>query len=409
MNQSILGIGTKDDFAQLVAEIQARDGHVRIEAFAIGLAHIGRTGNVLSVRFPYVNLNQNFGSAAIFNEVAGQGSGTDVAEAYLNADQMGLLAIAFAPFGGTVGDHPNIDAVKAVETMSRSISPFDGRVEPVAVFIRDLQNAPTSAADVYLRLHLLSYRKVVPNSINLDGAFGLLTNCAWTVEEGPVEAAHFHNLNMEYMAINGVSLTVNSIDRFPRMTDFVVPTEVRVANADNVRLGAHLAPGTTVMHVGFVNFNAGTLGKSMVEGRISSGVVIDDGSDLGGGASTMGTLSGGGKEKVRVGKRCLIGANGGIGISLGDDCKVEAGLYVTAGMEVRMELVNSQETADWLAVLDIEIDADLPEGEQFVVFVKAKALSGKNGLTFRRYSFDGIVEAVPTKGAVELNPILHKN
>ena len=250
----------------------------------------------------------------------------------------------------------------------------------VRTTIADLSKAPVDAYDVYLRLHLLSHRLVAPHGVNLDGQFGLLANVVWT-NFGPCAVEGFEQVRSR-LRIRGV-VTVFSVDKFPRMVDYVVPSGVRIADADRVRLGAHLASGTTVMHEGFVNFNAGTLGNSMVEGRISAGVVVDDGSDVGGGASIMGTLSGGGKEKISVGKRCLLGANAGLGISLGDDCVLEAGLYVTAGTKVTG-----------------------PDG----TVVKALALSGKSNLLFRRNSVSGAVEVVPWKGTgVELNAALHAN
>jgi 2,3,4,5-tetrahydropyridine-2,6-dicarboxylate N-succinyltransferase len=245
----------------------------------------------------------------------------------------------------------------------------------------DIDAAPVSAGDVYFRLHLLSNRLCKPRAINLDGAFGLLTNVAWT-NFGPVAVDQIDQVRWR-MRSAGKTLTIHGLDKFPRMTDYVVPTGVRIADADRVRLGAHLAVGTTVMHEGFVNFNAGTLGKSMVEGRISAGVIVGDGSDIGGGASIMGTLSGGGKEQVTIGERCLLGAESGIGISLGDECVVEAGLYVTAGTLVKM-----------------------PDGE----IVKARQLSGAGGLLYRRNSQTGAVEAIPRSVAWEgLNAALHKN
>ncbi|MCE4264659.1 2,3,4,5-tetrahydropyridine-2,6-dicarboxylate N-succinyltransferase [Rhodococcus sp. ACPA4] len=250
----------------------------------------------------------------------------------------------------------------------------------VRTTIADLSKAPVDAYDVYLRLHLLSHRLVAPHGVNLDGQFGLLANVVWT-NFGPCAVEGFEQVRSR-LRIRGV-VTVFSVDKFPRMVDYVVPSGVRIADADRVRLGAHLASGTTVMHEGFVNFNAGTLGNSMVEGRISAGVVVDDGSDVGGGASIMGTLSGGGKETISVGKRCLLGANAGLGISLGDDCVLEAGLYVTAGTKVTG-----------------------PDG----TVVKALALSGKSNLLFRRNSVSGAVEVVPWKGTgVELNAALHAN
>ena len=245
----------------------------------------------------------------------------------------------------------------------------------------DLDAAPTSASDVYLRLHLLSNRLRKPRTINLDGQFGLLANVAWT-SLGPVAIATLDAVRMRTRAA-GLQLSVHSVDKFPRMTDYVMPSGVRIADADRVRLGAHLAEGTTVMHEGFCNFNAGTLGASMVEGRITAGVIVGDGSDIGGGASIMGTLSGGGKETISVGERCLIGANAGIGISLGDDCVVEAGCYITAGSKLT-----------------------LPDGR----VVKARELSGVNGLLFWRNSVTGRVEAVARSGTWgSLNPALHAN
>ena len=245
---------------------------------------------------------------------------------------------------------------------------FDGRrgvqLVPVRMVI-NVSAAPKDASDVYLRLHLLSHRYARPRSLNLDGAFGLLANVAWT-NYGPVALDSLEDVRWN-AKVHGDTLTVHGVDKFPRMTDYVVPSGVRIADADRVRLGAHLAPGTTVMHEGFCNFNAGTLGASMVEGRISAGVIVGDGSDIGGGASIMGTLSGGGKEMVTIGERCLLGANAGIGISLGDDCIVEAGLYVTGGTVV--------------------ID---PSGSP----VKARLLSGQSGLLYRRNSLTGAVEVL---------------
>ena len=244
-----------------------------------------------------------------------------------------------------------------------------------------LDEAPVNAADAYLRLHLLSHRLVAPRSINLDGLFGLLTNVAWT-SLGPVAVDKVTEVCISARA-KGIQLQVYSLDKFPRMLDYVVPSGVRIADADRVRLGAHLAIGTTVMHEGFVNFNAGTLGASMVEGRISAGVIVGNGSDIGGGASIMGTLSGGGKEVITIGENCLVGANSGVGISLGDSCVVEAGCYITGGSKIT-----------------------LPDGE----IVKAKELSGANGLLFRRNSVSGALEAVTREGSWGgLNDALHKN
>ena len=245
----------------------------------------------------------------------------------------------------------------------------------------DLAEKPKDANDVFLRLHLLSHRLVKPHGLNLDGVFGLLSNVVWT-SAGACEVEGFDKVRRGLQNKYG-NLTVYSVDKFPRMIDYVIPEGVRIADGDRVRLGAYLSSGTTVMHEGFVNFNAGTLGKSMVEGRISAGVIVGDGSDIGGGASIMGTLSGGGKEVISIGQRTLLGANSGIGISLGDDCVVEAGVYITAGSKIT-----------------------LPDNK----IVKAKELSGANNLLFRRNSQTGALEALPKTGSWSgLNSILHKN
>jgi 2,3,4,5-tetrahydropyridine-2-carboxylate N-succinyltransferase len=244
----------------------------------------------------------------------------------------------------------------------------------------DLDAAPVDAPDAYLRLHLLSHCLVRPNTINLDGIFGVLPNIVWT-SAGSCAVDDFEQTRLRLRTAGHVA--VYGVDKFPRMTDFVVPAGVRIADADRVRLGAHLAAGTTVMHEGFCNFNAGTLGVSMVEGRIVQGVVVGDGSDIGAGASIMGTLSGGGAERVSIGERCLVGANGGIGIALGDDCVVEAGLYVTAGTKVT-----------------------LPDGS----VVKARDLSGSSNILFIRNSVTGAVEARSRTGSgIALNAALHAN
>jgi 2,3,4,5-tetrahydropyridine-2-carboxylate N-succinyltransferase len=251
----------------------------------------------------------------------------------------------------------------------------------VTTLIADVSSPPSDAADAYLRLHLLSHRVYRPHEISVDGIFGVLNNVVWT-SEGPCDVDSFTTVK-QLLIEAGRPPMVRSVDKFPRMIDYVIPPGVRIADGDRVRLGAYLGAGTTVMHEGFVNFNAGTLGTSMVEGRISSGVLVDDGSDIGGGASIMGTLSGGGTEVVSVGKNCLLGANSGIGISLGDGCVVEAGLYVTAGTVIA-----------------------LPDGET----AKGRELSGVNDVMFRRNSVTGAVEALPRTGSWGgLNEALHVN
>jgi 2,3,4,5-tetrahydropyridine-2-carboxylate N-succinyltransferase len=256
------------------------------------------------------------------------------------------------------------------------------KVKKIAVKTQiNLDDKPKDVSDVYLRLHLLSHRIVKPNSVNLEGIFGILPNVVWT-SAGACAVDGFEKVRHELQNKYG-NMIVYGVDKFPRMVDYVIPEGVRIADGDRVRLGAYLSAGTTVMHEGFINFNAGTLGKSMVEGRISAGVVVGDGSDIGGGASIMGTLSGGGKEVISVGQRTLLGANSGIGISLGDDCIVEAGIYITAGSKIT-----------------------LPDGK----IVKAKDLSGANNLLFRRNSQSGSLEVLPKTGTWSgLNSVLHNN
>ncbi len=275
--------------------------------------------------------------------------------------------------GSGIIDVPGLDAAIG----SDSFRDVDVRV--ISTTIADLQAPPADTADAYLRLHLLSHRLVRPRTINLDGIFAILPIVAWT-SAGPVPVDSVTDTRLRLRA-RGQNLTVFGVDRFPRMIDYVVPAGVRIADADRVRLGAHLAAGTVVMHEGFVNFNAGTLGTSMVEGRISAGVVVGDGSDIGGGASIMGTLSGGGKEVISVGAGTLIGANAGVGLSLGDNCVVEAGLYVTGGSKVV-----------------------LPDGS----VAKARELSGASNLLFRRNSQTGAIEVVLREGTWGgLNSVLH--
>ncbi len=366
-------------FQSHVAEIEARPGFVRSAAFAVGFATVAPSGKVLDTAFPIVNLAENFGAGAVLADVVGHRSGTGSYE--LSRDQLDRAIAAFAAFEGDGRSHPNVDALKAARAAFGAAPLHGGERRPVVVFIGSLDDPPTGPSDVYLRLHLLSHRKVQPHGVSLEGAFGHLNNVVWT-NLGPFDPDGFDAIRFRLRA-EGTEVRVHSVDKFPRMTDYVVPSGVRIADADRVRLGAHLAEGTTVMHEGFCNFNAGTLGASMVEGRISAGVVVGNGSDIGGGASIMGTLSGGGKEVVRIGEKCLLGANAGIGISLGDNCIVEAGCYITGGSLV-----------------------SLPDGG----VVKARELSGESNLLFRRHSQTGALEVRPNGVTWEgLNAALHKN
>ena len=299
----------------------------------------------------------------------------------------GTILDTWFPAPELVGDGPSGTVRLSVAEVPPELAELAGRDEDrdvdivmVRTVIASLDDKPADGYDAYLRLHLLSHRLIQPHGANVEGIFGVLANVVWT-SFGPCAVDGFEIVRARLRRRGAVA--VYGIDKFPRMVDYVAPTGVRIADADRVRLGAHLAAGTTVMHEGFVNFNAGTLGSSMVEGRISAGVVVDDGSDVGGGASIMGTLSGGGTEVIAVGKRCLLGANSGLGISLGDDCVVEAGLYVTAGTKVQ--------TADGQTV-------------------KARELSGANNLLFRRNSLSGAVEVVKRDGTgITLNEALHAN
>ncbi|MDO4631463.1 MAG: 2,3,4,5-tetrahydropyridine-2,6-dicarboxylate N-succinyltransferase [Corynebacterium sp.] len=320
-------------------------------AFSIGLATIHSDGTVLAVWYP----NPELGETPVT-------AGTELLDDANN--DLHLSA--------------TVDADRDVKQV------------PVRTQIASLDDAPVDAYDAYLRLHLLSHRLVQPHGLNLDGVFGLLANVVWT-NFGPCLPANFEITRAKLQQRGPVA--VYGVDKFPRMVDYVVPTGVRIGDADRVRLGAYLAEGTTVMHEGFVNFNAGTLGSSMVEGRISAGVVVGDGTDIGGGASIMGTLSGGGKEVISLGKRCLLGANAGCGISLGDDCVIEAGLYVTAGTKITVRG-------------NVAKALQLNDGDT----VKALQLSGANNVLYRRNSITGAVEATGwNSAAVALNDDLHAN
>ena len=280
--------------------------------------------------------------------------------------------------GDPDGSEAPANLIKAAETGLDSIRQVHHEVVRTVI---DLDEAPAGVSDAYLRLHVLSHRLARPRTVNLDGIFAVLPNNVWTTH-GPCRVEDFAEVELAARA-TGARMTVMLIDKFPRMVDFVVPSGVRIGNADRIRLGAHLAEGTTVMHEGFVNYNAGTLGTSMVEGQISQGVIVGDGSDIGGGASIMGTLSGGGREQVTIGRGCLLGAESGLGISLGDNCVVEAGLYITAGTKVT-----------------------LADGS----VVKAKELSGSDNILFIRDSTTGVVKALGRSGSrVELNSALHRN
>ncbi len=383
-------IGTVDDFKAMVAEVEEHSDYSAPAAYGFGLATVsdGADGpKTLDTDFLVTNLGENTGTAAAVADALG-GFGTGAVE--LDAASLEAIVARFAPFADDGKEHPNLVALQSLLAWARrdQLAPVPGhRQIPVAVAVTRLDDAPVSASDVYLRLTLLSQCKVQPHGISLDGAFGKLNNVVWS-NHGPIDPDQFDSVKAT-LRLAGEHLHVYNVDKFPRMLDYVVPTGVRIGDGSRVRLGAHLGEGTTVMHEGFVNFNAGTVGPNMVEGRISAGVMVAADSDLGGGCSTMGTLSGGGTAIISVGERCLIGANAGIGISLGNDCTVEAGLYVTGGTPVLVCGLKGFENGET---------------------IKARDLSGHDGLLLRRNGRTGTVE-VHANGAQwsGLNEALHQN
>lgn len=389
---------------EVAAHAEAQPGYTRPAAYAVGLAsysldttsgaHQGpapaegsTSARPLDTWFPAVNLREHYRVAAALAAEVGHTAGS--ASYRLSEAQLDRLAHLFVPAMAGGGSHPNMASFLALREVVRQraaqratpqeFAGLDIPRDVVLTFIGRLEDQPVDVHDCYLRLHLLSQRKVLPRSLNLDGLIGLLPNVVWT-SEGPLAPDTFEMAKLQCLA-RGVHLRVYSVDKFPHMTDYVVPSAVRVADASRVRLGAHLAEGTTVMQEGFCNFNAGTLGASMVEGRISQGVLVGAGSDIGGGASIMGTLSGGGKEVITIGDGCLLGANSGTGISLGPGCQVQQGVYVLSNGPIRLQ----------------------PEG----TVVRTWELSGRPNLRYWRNSLTGELEAGPTKTVVELNPELH--
>jgi 2,3,4,5-tetrahydropyridine-2-carboxylate N-succinyltransferase len=372
-----MAITTVQEFQALTQEIEKTAGYQRPQAFGVGVATIDSQGNLLDSYFPAPNFQANYGSAAILAKVLGYTKGT--CSYRISAAHLTEILSYFTPFEGDGKTHANIDALKGLLKIAQSVAA--DRKAIVAAFIAPAENdeGPQDVPDSYLRLHLLSYRLVKPHGINLTGIFKILPNVAWTTE-GAIALDDLPARRLEALAA-GRSLTVNGVDKFPRMVDYVIPSGVRIADSARVRLGAYLGEGTTIMHEGFVNFNAGCEGPNMVEGRISAGVFVKKGSDLGGGCSTMGTLSGGGNIIISIGEDCLLGANSGLGIPLGNRCTIEAGLYLTAGTKVSFA------------------------GN----IVKASSFAGKDDMLFRRNSQTGQVEAISKANIVELNSVLHAN
>lgn len=338
-------------------------------SIAFGSATKNRDGKIIEAFFPHPRLNPSDALVSAIAEVAGYTEGNQAIE--VTAEQSAALATAFA----------SNDDVQNASFAEKAVNSS----QPLVIVILATDEKPQSVAEGFLKLQLISNRLVQPHGTVLDGIFGLLHNIAWT-NQGAIDLPELADRQIE-ARLAGETLTVDCVDKFPKMVDYVVPTGVRIADTSRVRLGAHVGEGTTVMHEGFINFNAGTTGVSMVEGRISAGVVVGNGSDIGGGASIMGTLSGGGKVVVSIGENSLLGANAGLGFPLGDRCTVESGLYVTAGSKVRMLDASGQE----------------------VEIVKARDLAGKPDLLFRRNSVTGQIECLTNKTAVELNSELHSN
>ena len=358
---------------------QSLDGFTRPAAFGVGVATVGPSGATLDTYFPHTHAGDHNLPGAVLAASVGYRAGTTTIT--MDTATLDAAITMLAPAEAcTTMPHPNIRSWRAVRALVDAARP-GGTRRIVAVILGSLDDPIVDTSDAFFRLHLLSQRRVRPHGVNLEGLFAKLVTNVWT-SHGPFEPDDYA-LRLHELDTAGTRPIVHAIDKFPRMVDYVIPSGVRIADASRVRLGAHLSEGTVVMHEGFCNFNAGTLGAAMVEGRISAGVVVGADSDLGGGASIMGTLSGGGKEVIHVGEGCLIGANAGIGISLGDRCTVEAGLYLTAGSVVK-----------------------LPDGTT----AKARALSGRSDLVYRRNSMTGAIEAIAREGSggwSGLNTALH--
>ena len=340
-------------------------------SFAFGIGSQSSQGDWLEVFYPQPMLNPSANLVAAIAGVLGSHLASGNHAVPINAEQANQLAQA-CTIAGEAGH-------------AKWLTQAADKGQPMVITLLETDTGPQSTPEVYLKLQLLSNCLKQPNSMDLNGIFGLLPNVAWT-NEGAIAIDDLTQRQMD-ARLRGEWLHVNAVDKFPRMTDYAVPKGIRIGDASRVRLGAHVAEGTTVMHEGFINFNAGTLGHGMIEGRISAGVTVGHNSDLGGGCSTMGTLSGGGKIVNSVGEDSLIGANAGMGIPIGDRCIIEAGLYITGGSKV--------------VLLDMNND--------LVDTVKAATLAGKPDLLFRRNSLNGRIEVKPNRTAVELNADLHSN
>lgn len=385
-------IQTVDEFKDLVERVEARPGYRRPLALGFGVATTSGD-KIVDTRFLVVNFQENYGSAAL---VADHFDGLVTGHRNLGVDDIDALLARYTPYRGEPG-HPNVEALERLRTTYPRPHPFPGHgYQPVVAVLAEAEDPPASAVDVYLRLHLLSMRRTPPRSLNLDGMFGKLNTNVWTTD-GVIDQERFDEIQQQ-RTLDGAPLIVLIQDKFPRMLDYVSPSGVRVLCPNNVRLGAHLAEGTVVMTAGAVNFNAGTLGEAMIEGRVSAGIVVGARSDVGGGASLMGTLSGGNDVMVSLGEDCLIEAMAGLGIPVGDRVRVEVGFYVKATTPIQVV-----ESADW---------RDNPVAARHVGnTVKAVALAGISDAVFRRNAYTGTPEVVPRGDRIwgKLNPELHKN
>lgn len=383
---------TKEAFSAYVAEIQADSQYRQPLAFGLGIRR-SKDGSTLDVLYPEINFETNFATAAVLLKATGflQQNGF----VSLSAEKLNTIFEQFAPFHDDLGSHTNVALLKTLVDSPEPQNDY-GKTDLLVYYLFEPAQAVASAEEAYFKLQCLSQRKVQPHDLCLDGAFGQLTNVAWT-NEGPMLPADLESQRVRHL-LAGKNLTVSHVDKFPYMLNYHIPSGVRVADASRVRLGAYLGEGTTVMPAGYVNFNAGTEGNAMIEGRVSAGVFVKKDSDVGGGASIMGTLSGGNQNVISIGEKCLLGANAGTGISLGFGSTIAAGLYIYAGMKV--SLLDSDNKPVDLA------GNRVAEGENIV---KAMALSGREKLLFIQDSQTGQVFCKPNPKTIELNSALHSN
>lgn len=382
---------TKELFKAHVSKIENQADYQKPIAFALGIRR-SKEGKTLDVFYPHINYNSAFGTAALLVEATGYKSNANGFSA-VNKEQLAQVFDNFKAFHDEIDIHPNIVVVKNLLD-APAVNHAYYKVDVVAYFFFENESAVASAEEGYFKLQCLSQLLVKPHHIKLDGVFGKLNNIAWS-NHGPILPEHLSAEKLRHLFL-GQELVVSHVDKFPYMVNYTIQDGVRVAAASQVRLGAHLASGTTIMPAGYVNFNAGTLGTAMVEGRISGGVVVGNNTDIGGGASIMGTLSGGNKNVISIGEKCLLGANSGTGISLGFGCTIEAGLYITASAKVHLYNGNN---------VPVNIDnVVVKEGENVV---KAMALNGKDKLLFLRNSETGTVICKPNPKTIELNATLH--